>query len=283
MPATGSTTVTSVATNTGSTESQQGPRIEKTEAIDSQHVLVVFNEGVLLPEKDPETAFTINPYNEVNSYLEIKKVEFDSRDQELKSIIITTAQQKNEENYIITAGVNITSLAKEPVISGVFDTGFFIGSSLEGVYGNTNIPVVTSAGTGSDASSIIIDLSPPENITDLMLTEKLLQLNEYLVTLTWTPSANTAGDLIDQILYKSLNRGETYDNGTSLGITTSRYETKLEGGKEYTFKITTKDNSGNESTGMIKSIRLPQTGPGLAILMALSGLGASQILRRKQK
>ena len=129
------------------------------------------------------------------------------------------------------------------------------------------------------------DATPPENVTDFMLTQKLLELNEYLITFTWTPSINSAEDLIDQILYKSLNRGKDYNTGLSLGPNATEYETKLEGGKEYTFKITTKDRTGNESTGVIKSIRLPQTGPAGIILFAsiLSGLGASQVLRRKRK
>ena len=41
----------------------------------------------------------------------------------------------------------------------------------------------------------------------------------------------------------------------------------MEGGKEYTFKITTKDASGNESVGVVKSIRLPQTGVGVGLLI----------------
>lgn len=149
------------------------------------------------------------------------------------------------------------------------------GSSLE-----TNINE-----DNQNTTELTKDLIAPENITDLMITEKLLQLNEYLVTLTWTPSLDSASDLIDQILYKSLNRGVNYDKGTSLGPNATKYETTLEGGKEYTFKITTKDHSGNESTGVIKSIRLPQTGPADILLFAsaLSGLGASQFLRRRKK
>ena len=54
-------------------------------------------------------------------------------------------------------------------------------------------------------------------------------------------------------------------------------------GKEYTFKISTKDDNGNESVGVVKSIRLPQTGVGLGLLLLGSVGVAGRLLRRKRK
>ena len=276
-----------------------GPQIEKVETISNRHVRVIFNEGVLLLDANPEIAFSITPYNDTSNFLEIIKAEYEISDIDLKTIILTTEEQEFEQSYIVTSGINLTNFAGNPVVSGVYDTGFFIGTDLiisddevsvltEEVQEVENVePVVIEpeTSTGEVVVEDVVDTTAPENITDLLLTQKLLELNEYLVTLTWTPSLNTAGDLIDQILYKSLNRGQNYDNGLSLGANATKYETKLEGGKEYTFKITTKDQTGNESTGVIKSIRLPQTGPAgiMLITSMLSGLGATQVLRRKKK
>lgn len=217
-------------------------------------------------------------------------------DKDLKTIILKTAEQQAGQNYIVTAGINLTDLDGNPVVSGLFDTGFFTGSEIAFEEELIQIPEEeipeltepeTQTGTVVEASepeSTETDVIAPEEITDLMITKKLLELNNYLVTLSWKASLNTAGDLIDQILYKSLNRGRSYDKGTSLGANATKYETRLEGGKEYTFKITTKDRTGNESTGVIKSIRLPDTGPaGMALFgMLLSGLGARGILRKKK-
>ncbi len=265
------------------------------ETIGNRHLRILFNEGVLLPDESPEVAFTITPYNSSDSFLSIEKAEYEISDIDLKTIILTVEEQELDQNYIITAGINLTNLAGNPVVSGVYDTGFFIGTDelvsddeidlLTKEQENEEDQPVNETGTGETVVENTIDTTAPENITDLMITQKLLELNEYLVKLTWTPSLNTAEDLIDQILYKSLNRGKNYDEGLSLGANATKYETKLEGGKEYTFKITTKDHTGNESTGVIKSIRLPQTGPAGVILLAsiISGLGASQILRRKRK
>ncbi|MFH1012675.1 MAG: fibronectin type III domain-containing protein [Candidatus Peregrinibacteria bacterium] len=127
------------------------------------------------------------------------------------------------------------------------------------------------------------DTTPPENITNLILSFRE-QLEKFIVLLRWTASINSAGDLIDQILYMSLDRGKTYDNGKSLGSSKVNHEVpNLEGGKEYTFKITTKDAVGNESVGVVKSIRLPQTGVAVGLLLLVSGVGAARALKRKRK
>ncbi len=126
------------------------------------------------------------------------------------------------------------------------------------------------------------DTTPPENVTNLILTFKK-QLEQFAIVLKWTPSLNTAKDLVEQMLYMSMDRGSTYDAGKALGDSAATTEVGgLEGGKEYTFKVTTKDTAGNESTGAIKSIRLPQTGVGAGLLLLLSGFGARKALRRKE-
>ena len=128
-----------------------------------------------------------------------------------------------------------------------------------------------------------IDITPPEDITNLMLSFKE-QLEKFVITMNWTASINTAKDLVDQILYMSMDRGITYDGGKPLGpVVTSHQVPNLEGGQEYTFKVTTKDASGNESVGVVKSIRLPQTGFGAGILVLTSAAAAYQTLRRKKR
>lgn len=126
------------------------------------------------------------------------------------------------------------------------------------------------------------DVTPPENVTNLLLSFKE-ELEKYIVMLNWTASVNTAKDLVDQILYMSTDRGSTYDAGKALGETATSSEVgNLDGGKEYTFKVTTKDASGNESTGAVKSIRLPQTGMGIGLVLMGSAFAAQRALRRKE-
>ncbi|QQR83564.1 fibronectin type III domain-containing protein [Candidatus Peregrinibacteria bacterium] len=135
-----------------------------------------------------------------------------------------------------------------------------------------------------DISTIpVADTTPPEDVTNLVLSFRR-HMEQFIVEMKWTPSINTAKDLVDQMLYMSLDRGANYDAGKSLGPSATNAEVpNLEGGKEYTFKLTTKDASGNESTGLIKAIRLPQTGAGTGLMLMGSGLVALQTLRRKRK
>lgn len=135
---------------------------------------------------------------------------------------------------------------------------------------------------GYKSVAALKDTTPPENITNLVLSYQK-KLTKFVVSLSWKASLNTAKDLADQILYQSLNRGKTYDTGKSLGASAIKTDVSdLDGGKEYTFKVTTKDTSGNESTGVIKSIRLPQTGMGIGLLLLGSIYGARRLMRRKR-
>lgn len=127
------------------------------------------------------------------------------------------------------------------------------------------------------------DTTPPEDITNLLLTFRE-QLEKFVVILNWTPSVNSAKDLVDQIVYMSLDRGTTYDSGKSLGPVVAKSEVgNLDAGKEYTFKLAVKDSTGNESVGVVKSIRLPSTGVGVGIVIVGSALAARHALRRKEE
>ncbi len=127
------------------------------------------------------------------------------------------------------------------------------------------------------------DTTAPEDITNLLLSFSEVA-EKFMVMMDWTSSIDSAKDLMDQMLYQSLDLGVNYDGGTSLGAATNHYEVNnLEPDTEYTFKITTKDFAGNESVGVVKSIRLPQTGFGAGFLILGSGLAARKILRRRKK
>jgi len=134
-----------------------------------------------------------------------------------------------------------------------------------------------------EVKATFVDTTPPEDVTNLMLSFKK-ELEKYNVMLKWTASLNTAKDLVDQVLYQSENRGKKYAPGKSLGPTSTN--TDVEGlveGREYTFKLTTKDSSGNESIGVVKSLRLPQTGLGVGLILMGSSVMAGYALRRKRK
>ena len=106
------------------------------------------------------------------------------------------------------------------------------------------------------------------------------------MSLSWTPSINSAGDLDDQILYRSLNRGTTWAGSSHLGKDTRQVEIPENPNTTVAYKITTMDIAGNESAGIIRIVNLPalpQTGGGVLLLGMSTLAGALFQLRRKQK
>lgn len=262
---------------------------------DNTHIEIEFSEPVVLPDLLPEASFSIEEQINPSATLEVMSVEIDEENPAI--VVIETSEQTFSVNYIVTVGVTVTDEAGNPIISGSTDSGLFVGSDMiaageevieetEEVAAEeteaieettaTEEPVVT---TEEDEE----DTTPPEDITNFLLSFKE-QVETFIIVMNWTASIDSAKDLVDQILYQSMDRGETYDEGLSLGAGSTHYELpNMEGGKEYTFKITTKDDSGNESVGVVKSIRLPQTGLGVGFLLLGSALGAGSVLRKKRK
>ena len=276
------------------------PAVVNVIAADKNHVLVGFSEAVKLPELLAEAAFTITEQINPANVLEITSAEQYADDPDGKTVILTTADQTKNVNYIMTASVAITDLDGNPIGSGNTDSGLFLGSGLETVseepeediLAGLEEDITEEMGAMTEEENVeenieenieeTADTIPPEDITNFVLTFKE-ELEKFIIVMNWTASINSAQDLIDQILYASMDKGITYDEGTSLGSTATTHQIpNLEGGKEYTFKITTKDVAGNESVGVVKSIRLPQTGVGAGMLLFGSILAAGRMLKRKK-
>jgi large repetitive protein len=115
------------------------------------------------------------------------------------------------------------------------------------------VPVSTSGNSDSNvftASAIPSDTLPPENVTSLSAVAGYSAVDGNTVSLVWTASANSIGDLADQMLY--VDAGTGYDSGTSLGKTATSFTKKgLNDAVVYKFKITTKDSGGRESSGSV--------------------------------
>ena len=111
------------------------------------------------------------------------------------------------------------------------------------------------------------DLTPPEDATNLAATasHRGADASAYL---TWRVSANTAGDLIVQKLYVSVdgsgvegNNAPAFDNGLPYSLSRTRQSFYLAGlavGQSYTFRVTSVDAVPNESAGA--TVTLPITG-----------------------
>jgi hypothetical protein len=115
--------------------------------------------------------------------------------------------------------------------------------------------VPVSASGNSDptihtASAVPTDTLPPEDVTGLAAWAGYTAADGNTVTLSWTASANSMGDLADQVVY--MDAGQGYDAGTAIGKTTSSYSRKgLNDATSYKLKVTTKDTLGHESAGTV--------------------------------
>lgn len=291
------------------------PTVVSVIAVDNMHVRVMFSEAVQLPELLPEAAFSIEEQINPGNTLDIASVTIDITDTDGKTVLLTTSEQKLNVNYIVTAGVGIKDVAGNPIVSGNTDSGLFSGSGIvtegattateaepeedlaeaapgaEAICGNKIVEEDEECDDGNTVSNdgcsdVCVqdeDTTPPEDITNLILSFKA-DLEKFIIIMNWTASIDSYGDLVEQVLYQSMDRGSTYDTGTALGADSAKHELPdMEGGKEYTFKITTKDDNGNESVGVVKSIRLPQTGVGLGLMLLGSAGLAGRLLRRKKQ
>jgi len=103
------------------------------------------------------------------------------------------------------------------------------------------------------------------------------------VTLTWDNPAENVGKTIEQLLYKSLNKGADYAEEATLDPDAEEYELKGLDPGEYWFKLTQKDAAGKESAGKIVKVILSATGPEMIGLLLGSIILGKVITRKKSK
>ena len=106
------------------------PTVTDATALTSTLVEVEFSEDVTLPE-DAGSAFSI----ESSDGTAIEVLDAYASD-EADVVFVVTEEQTAGAQYILTAGIEITDAAGNPIVSGTSDTAVFTGSSLEEVAGD---------------------------------------------------------------------------------------------------------------------------------------------------
>lgn len=233
----------------GPQEDLQAPQVTGGAADFNNRIAVNFSEKVVLGA-DPKEHFSIVKKGTTAEL----KVTYVSLSPDSKTAYLTTDSQQPVEY--------------EVEVKGIRDE--------KGNLAQTSSTVVTGKGVS------LTDLVPPEEVTRFVTKIKDAQQN--IVELRWTPSKNSAGDLADQILYQSDDKtGQNFGTGTALGSDATAAEVQdLQAGSWYTFKITSKDASNNESKGTLSSIYLPQTGPGVVALGLTSVIMGLYARRRRR-
>jgi len=104
------------------------PQIKEVKSEDVISVKVIFSEAVKLPMEQPASAFKIEKVLD-KSRLAVQKAEVDARDATGKTVILTVEPQKENDDYLLTAGIEVQDMNGNPIISGTSDTGMFKGSA----------------------------------------------------------------------------------------------------------------------------------------------------------
>lgn len=237
-------------TTDGSTSSDTF-MVDEVEATDVNELVLTFTQPVV--SADPGS-FTIQAADDATQIVDVLAVSIDDQDSSL--VTLTTEDMESGFDYVLTMDEMI------------FNTD---GDSLA----EENMSVEFTAKTKD-----LADLVAPEDITNFLAAVS----EETSVLLSWTASEDTAGDLAKYLVYQSLDGGLTFGDALSVASDAVDYEvTDLTAGETYTFKVTAVDENGNESEGVLTTVTLPEAGPELLVLGALSFFGAGAWTRKKKR
>ncbi|MFA6992548.1 MAG: fibronectin type III domain-containing protein [Candidatus Gracilibacteria bacterium] len=115
------------STDAGEYVDEDAPQVAKAEALDQEHVKVVFSEGVVLPTENPEDEFTIENDDTLEP-LDVLSVEMDATDTKGRTVLLTTDKQEATVLYNLVANTGVKDTADNIIISGNSDTAMFEGS-----------------------------------------------------------------------------------------------------------------------------------------------------------
>lgn len=248
------------------------PSLEEVTVVSANEIELSFDEDVYLPEDE-------DLEDNVDQILAVFEI-FDADDNVIE---VTAVEYKISEDAETGDMVEDHSILVLATSDHSTDTEYFITvTGAKDEAGNKTTGDLSSAATYTTpaefASDEVLDVIAPEDVTEFVSA-----VAEMIVNLSWKASVNSAGDLVDQILYVSTDGGATYEEVTPLGDATEyTYEGGVEG-QTYMFKVVTRDETGNASDGMVTTAVLPTTGPGLALLGAASLFGGGLLSRRKNR
>jgi len=210
-------------------------------------------------------------------------------------------------NYQVLATSAVEDLDGNPVASGITDTVQFVAKEIKqevesddpqnspenddsvqrGMEKGAYLPEnpfknKSEVNDESQGKNQEEDLTPPADAKQLKIDFSALE-SEKFVILRWQKS--TDDDLSDQILYVRED-GEKFDSGFRIGKNTQELELEVALDKNYEIKITSIDNSENESDGITTqfSTTLARTGPASStpIVVGLAVILAIAVLRRRR-
>lgn len=189
------------------------PQVVEATALNTEEVQIEFSEAVVLPAENPQDAFTLEN-QETFETLNVLDVKMDEEDESEKTIILTTDPQTADVEYQLTAGIDITDKAGNPIISGTSDTALFMGSGEPKPAEDTDGPVLVTVETMDNThvilnfnEAIVLSIDPSENFNIALKSDPTQTLDILGVEL----GVNTEGiDDASAVITTSPQTEETY-------------------------------------------------------------------------
>jgi len=205
---------------------------------------------------------------------------------EPEHFVIQMADDASEEVEVLSVIFDLQNPHRVTLITEELEAGADYILSVETDVLNADGQSISLDGNEMEFEAPTLDLSDliaPEDVTNLLATIT----NESTVVLAWDHSVDSEGDLVEYFVYQSIDGGLSF--GEAMEFLVSELgdvaEVEIDGltpGETYTFKVSAVDENGNISDGMMTTVTLPESGPGVMAMGALSLLGAGFVARRKR-
>lgn len=263
-------------------EDKVGPSVDSVEVIDVTHLLVNFDESVVLG-LETDKNFEVSMKGLETTKLIISEVQLGNNTKkglEDASVILTVAEMTTGKTYIVKAiGVKdeAGNLITADKATAEFkapgeDVGGAEGEEGEEGEGEEVVALTDATGfTGKGVQEAVVG-------TDGVATE----VKAWKVALSWILPKESVATM--QKIYFSKD-GATYTEAVALATSDKGYDFadgSLKTGGEYWFKLTQGDNEGAESKGIIAKVKLAETGPGIVGLIIASFVAGKVVTRKKK-
>lgn len=244
---------------------EDGPVVESVEFVDYTHLMVNFDEAVVLG-LNPSENFEVQKDGSsvLVEVLEVVLGENTKNGFDDASAILTVESLTAGDTYIVT-------------VAGISDEDVnMIGDENSG---SVVIPGESAEGEGEGEVEVEGELVDPAQLLASSLKEVVNEGDVWNVLLSWTLPGESIS--MAQKLYMSVN-GANYNDLASLAATDAEYTAEALAAGDYWFKLTQVDAEGNESEGLVSKVNLTDTGPGVAG-MVLFSLGLGRYINRRKK
>jgi len=241
---------TGTINDASSTSVDSGFKVDSVDASETNQLDLQFSQKIMAP--DP-SSFTIQQADDATQVVQVLAVAVNSSDS--TKVTLSTEDMAAGYDYVLSMDGKVLNEAGQ-TLSADHSTVEFTAKTVD-----------------------LADVIPPEDVTAFLASV----VNETSVALTWTASVNSAGDLAKYLVYQSADGGISFGDAVTIASDLTGYDVDgLTPGATYTFKVTAVDANGNESSGTLTTVTLPESGPELLILVPLA-LGAAGLLRRRKR